>query len=88
MMWVLEAACRGTDIDVFFPDGRSTAAATKIAKQICASCPVRMECLSYAIEAESGTYQGHRHGIYGGLTPQERASMDGRPRRARRIPGG
>ena len=36
------------------------------AKALCAACPVRAECLEFALET------GQVHGIWGGLTAQER----------------
>ncbi|MGX9214329.1 WhiB family transcriptional regulator [Mycobacteroides abscessus] len=39
------------------------------AKKICRSCPVRVECLTYAIVNDE------RDGIYGGLGPRERAKI-------------
>lgn len=38
------------------------------AKQICAACPLQAHCLTAAIDLDSD------HGIWGGLTPEERAS--------------
>lgn len=38
------------------------------AKAICATCPVRAECLAVAVAA------GERHGVWGGLTSDERRS--------------
>lgn len=63
--WVRQAACAGmTHLEsVFFPDkGESTSPA----KAICRTCPVRVECLEFAIT----THQGH--GIWGGTTVRER----------------
>ena len=64
------AACRdlpGAD-DIFYPPHGQRATQ---ARRICASCPVRLECLQYALEQESGN-ERMRHGIWGGLTPWER----------------
>ena len=36
------------------------------AKAVCASCPVRVECLEHAIAVDE------RYGIWGGLTQDER----------------
>ena len=66
--WRQEAACRGVDPAVFFPDTEEDAGP---AKAICASCPVRMRCLDYALSTRQDD------GIWGGLTETER-------RRARR----
>ena len=62
------AACRGVDPEVFFPiaeAGPVLAAQVAAAKAVCAGCPVRAECLAWAL-AELP------YGIAGGLTEQER----------------
>jgi hypothetical protein len=51
---------------VFFP-GRGEPAGT--ARQICASCPVRQECLDYALS------YGITYGIWGGLTERDRRPL-------------
>lgn len=56
--------------DVFFPEeweGKQ-AEATKIAKEICERCPIKIECLAYAIKANE------QEGIWGGQTPYGRRS--------------
>jgi hypothetical protein len=40
--------------------------AIKVAKALCAECPIRQQCLEYAVEANE------EWGIWGGLTPRER----------------
>src|SRR6185437_12779087 len=51
--WQDAAACRGTDVVLFFgPDGERQPERDireRKAKALCASCPVRNECLDYAI---------------------------------------
>ncbi len=79
--WQQFAACRFNDRDLFFPPeeerGRYVAFREAAAKQICRSCPVRGECLGYALAADE------RYGVWGGLSPEERE----RVRRARRARG-
>jgi WhiB family redox-sensing transcriptional regulator len=59
-----QGACNSTDPDLFFPGrGESTAEA----KRICQGCPVRQECLDYAM-----TPPFERFGIWGGLSERER----------------
>jgi WhiB family redox-sensing transcriptional regulator len=60
--WMAEAACLGSDAD-FFPttDGKRA----QPAKGLCARCPVREDCLDYAIAAHE------HHGIWGGMTPDD-----------------
>ncbi|UYP21111.1 WhiB family transcriptional regulator [Rhodococcus sp. Z13] len=77
--WQLDAACRDADASLFFhPDNERGAAReerTASAKKVCARCPVREKCLQYAVES------GERHGVWGGLTEEERTPL----RRVRRI---
>ena len=75
--WRDLAACRGMDPDDFHPDkGHSRTAAN--AKAVCAGCPVRSECLAFALDNDICD------GIYGGLSPRERGTL--RPRRNQRQP--
>ena len=67
--WMLEARCLEADPEAFFPEKGGS---TQEAKRICAACPVRNECLEYALEHDE------RFGIWGGLSERER-------RRARRL---
>ena len=64
--WRELAACRGADLEVFFP-GRGESAGP--ARQVCAACPVRQPCLDYAITNRI------THGIWGGLTERERRAL-------------
>lgn len=41
-------------------------AAIKVAKSLCAECPIQQDCLEYAVEARE------EWGIWGGLTSRER----------------
>lgn len=61
--WRAKGSCSKTDPDLFFAVG---AQEHKQAKTICRECPVRLECLAYAMEAPID------HGIWGGLTERER----------------
>ena len=73
--WRELAACRGADLEVFFP-GRGESAGP--ARQVCAACPVRQACLDYAITNRIA------HGIWGGLTERERRGLQSRWVRASR----
>jgi WhiB family transcriptional regulator, redox-sensing transcriptional regulator len=64
--WRYRAACRGVDLGVFFP-GRGESA--EPARRICASCPVRQQCLDYAIN------HGIVQGIWGGLAERDRRTL-------------
>ena len=71
--WLVFGACRDADPFLFFPSSREE---TDMALAICASCPVRPECLKYALEARE------RFGIWGGLTEKRRKKLAGRMRRS------
>ena len=64
--WRELAACRGTDLEVFFPGRGETAGP---ARQVCAGCPVRQPCLDYAITNRIV------YGVWGGLTERERRAL-------------
>lgn len=69
--WDFQAACKGR-WDLFFPDtdeDGNEVGPTDEARQICATCPVRSECLDQAI-AERLEY-----GIAGGMNHRERESL-------------
>lgn len=72
--WQLQAACRGAGAELFFPT-RAPRLQEKVstAKAICATCPVRKECLEYALY-ELPNEQRH-FGIWGGLTEKERRKL-------------
>ena len=74
--WRDRAACAGGAGDVtslFFPSGQTANGATyDYAKRICGVCPVRAECLAFAMDTE---YKHYRYGIYGGLTAKERHQL-------------
>lgn len=69
--WRSAAACRDVDTNLFFPAGDKGPAARQIeaAKAVCRACPVREECLAFAM----AFYQ--EFGIWGGLTEDERRSL-------------
>lgn len=69
--WRARGSCSKVDPNLWFAVG---ALEHKVAKRICRACPVRGECLSYAMDAPVD------HGIWGGLTERER-------RRWRRLAG-
>lgn len=76
--WRHAAACKDLDPSVFFPVGVTGPAEQQIAtaKQICASCPVRLECLEFAMATKQN------FGVWGGYDEEERREMR---RRLRRI---
>jgi WhiB family redox-sensing transcriptional regulator len=72
--WMADAACRGMNPDLFFPErGGSTAEA----KAVCAGCPVRVECLDYAIT------NFEKLGLWGGTSERQRRAMRRRRHQSR-----
>lgn len=60
------ASCASTDPEAFFPDPGMN---PRLAKRVCLGCPVRSECLEWALRT------GQHHGVWGGLTEQERKRL-------------
>lgn len=73
--WQHRAACRDEDPELFFPVSEMGPGARQVekAKSVCARCPVRSECLNYALR------NGLNHGIFGGMTESERRALARRP---------
>jgi WhiB family transcriptional regulator, redox-sensing transcriptional regulator len=76
--WRSAGACLSADPDLFFPISSSGPAERQIAraKRICAGCPVRRECLEFALSSNQ------IHGIWGGTTADDRQRERRRQRRA------
>lgn len=83
--WFERAACRDADRQLFFePEGEAVkgrARRIRAAKAVCADCPVRRECLLFALATPE------HYGIWGGFTARERATLKHR-RPARPAPAG
>ena len=73
------AACLTEDPELFFPIGNTGPALAQIerAKQVCARCEVREQCLAWALEA------GQDHGVWGGMSEEERRAIKRRKSRGR-----
>lgn len=56
--------CGDIDPDTFFEDSSE-----ELAQKICKRCPIRWECLNFAIEFDE------RHGVWGGMTAQDRKNI-------------
>ncbi len=63
--WRKRAACRGIDVEIFFPEIDDEAEADA-AKAVCERCPVRQACLEHALAHRE------REGVWGGATERER----------------
>jgi len=69
--WAAQAACQSKISDDLFVRG----AEQNRAKQICQTCPVKLDCLAEALENEI------EWGVWGGMTERERRAL------LRRRPG-
>lgn len=69
--WRGDAVCKDTDPELFFPVGTTGQALLQIdrAKQVCDECPVKIECLDFAIETNQDS------GIWGGTSEEERRDI-------------
>lgn len=64
--WMTRAACLDWPPELWFPvETRDTGSAVAI----CSTCPVRSECLAWALENRI------REGVWGGLTERQRARL-------------
>ena len=79
--WRERAACFGTDLTVFFPEGHGRDASTNPrAAELCACCPVRPACLES--ELAKGLPQ---FGWFGGRSAADREAIVRQRKRARRA---
>lgn len=62
-----EGLCAQTDPELFYPDKGGS---TEPAKMICGSCPVRDDCLAWAVD------NSERFGVWGGKTERERRKIE------------
>lgn len=90
--WADDGACRGLPPSIFYPnifdaagneiidDGQGVGDTSQYyeqARAICGACPVKEECLDYALR------ERERYGMFGGLTPIERLRIERKGRRDR-----
>jgi hypothetical protein len=67
MQWYDKAACNGSDPEAFFVETRGHNY-ENTTQRICASCPVKNDCLKFAIKYRM-------QGYWGGTTEQQRRSL-------------
>ena len=81
--WRARSACLDENPELFFPVGTTGPAAAQVdeAKRICGGCEVRSECLAWALE------ENQDHGVWGGLSEDERRSLRRRNARTRATAG-
>ena len=75
--WQQTAACRGDHASSFYPPSHFERkdlrlSRERLAKSICAVCPVKQACLSFALRT------AEPHGIWGGLNEIERRELSHR----------
>lgn len=68
--WIQRAVCRSVDPDLWYPD-KGDSVGSRAAIAICRSCPVRAQCLAYALD------HGERFGVWGGLSANQRRALTG-----------
>jgi WhiB family redox-sensing transcriptional regulator len=73
--WMTFALCQEVDPEKWFPE---RGASVRDAKRICRDCPVRAQCLRYALDHDE------RFGVWGGLSERERRRL----KRAQQQPEG
>lgn len=94
--WRRYAACSDLDPSLFFPDDTTDQVdeagqeATEAAKQVCAGCPVRRACLSFAIATNQqyGVWGGHDELTRRRLRRRWRAGVEPSPAAPERWPRG
>lgn len=64
--WQDRSLCSQVDPELFYVENEADEAE---AKKVCAGCPVRAECLDYALSV------GDLHGVWGGMTDLERRAQ-------------
>lgn len=72
--WQHEGLCRSVSPEIFFhPEGERGSARRRReerAKDVCASCPVLMQCRDHALAAREP------YGVWGGMTEEERVQAN------------
>ena len=63
--WARKAQCKAAGLDTMFVRG----AEQNRAKNVCAGCPVKMECLAEALDSKL------EWGVWGGMTERERRAV-------------
>lgn len=64
--WIEDGLCAQADPEAYYPDKGGS---TQEAKAICRTCPVRNECLQWALDNDE------RFGVWGGLSERERRKI-------------
>ncbi len=73
--WVADAACRGINTNLFYPERGEP---TRHALEVCKPCTVKADCLQYSID------NSERWGVWGGMTERQRRRIRSDRYQARR----
>jgi WhiB family redox-sensing transcriptional regulator len=79
--WVEDAPCKGIDTELFFPERGKAHISEKVIKPVCGTCPVRQQCLDYAIDLDMS------EGYYGGLSGKQRRAIKSARRKGKVLIG-
>lgn len=79
--WRAKAKCLGKDVNMFYPDfnAKGSLKRANATKLICVDCPVKTECLEYAIK------NNEEFGIWGGMLANERAKIRSARRKSKDL---
>ena len=72
--WMDEARCTGMT-DLFFPEVGDSGGSVEKAKAVCSTCPVKRECLDFALD------NSFMYGIWGGMSSRQRKTYKAELRR-------
>ena len=75
--WMDDAACKGSNPAVFFPEKGDNKREIEFARQTCISCPVQQQCLKFALD------NSFQYGIWGGKTSYQRRIIKARKKAAK-----
>lgn len=79
--WMTDALCKGMGADFFHPEKGNNYHQVKRIKELCATCPVKEDCLQFAYN-NSITF-----GFWGGMSPAQRKRGIAKIRRERKVAG-
>lgn len=77
--WMDDGACVGEPVELWFPDGAASGDGTALARTVCQTCPVRAECLEWALTVPE------EHGMWGGKSARERRAIRRQRQRQRQL---
>lgn len=67
--WFLEAACKGLDPDMFYPDEPTMWPEAELVKQLCDMCPVRTQCIDFSVTSK------YEEQGWWGISPEDRRQL-------------